>query len=217
MAEGVSFDESAFAWIAICIHNALRAVRKGHRVRRQAAVADRFSCKRCDCDQLSGPADAAGGDQCDPEGDSDFQRGVFAAEHGVSCHVRRDIRGRRKIGRCPWDTHGLHMHHDLLVAGVRESRARADHGHAGGEPAASRNGRGRRFSGGDARSRGMVFRGGTIIGDGHHQWRDGAGRHRGARADCRRSWVHKLAGDILPHGGAGLGMDVLLVADVFSA
>ena len=67
---------------------------------------------------------------------------------------------------------GLHGDHDFLVAGLRQSRSRAELRDACGEPIPAWHGRRRRFSGCNTSGGRMVSDAGARDRDGHHQCRN---------------------------------------------
>src|SRR5213593_3540555 len=98
-----------------------------------APLANSHSDQRGDCDQLSGSADAAGGDWRDTQGDSDIESDEGAARLRVSADVWPNVCRRRAFDGSARHAEWVSVHYDFLVAGVREPCVCGWSRYAGGE------------------------------------------------------------------------------------
>ena len=98
-----------------------------------------------DSDKLSGSPDTSGCGECDCERYPAFESAVLDPAVGIFVLLRIHVCRRREANRRHWNAAGLHGDHDLLVAGLRQSRAGSELWDACGEQVPAGNGRGGGF------------------------------------------------------------------------
>src|SRR5580765_5334337 len=103
-------------------------------VTNDTSLANRRPCQRGDCHQLSGSANAAGGNWRDTKGYSYIESNEGAARLGVPADLRPDVCGWRAVDGSARHAARVFAHHDFLVAGVCEPRICGWSCDAGGEP-----------------------------------------------------------------------------------